>query len=140
MFAGFFLNNLTLFNRTCKIFGMKKFVCSFLLLFIFICLQTNSADAYIEKNNAIIRIMNKAAGKVQTFSVPVNQTISFEKLSVLVRSCKQTDPFDAENFFSFIEITKADEGKIFSGWMNGNEPGKNPLQNADYDVWLVKCE
>ena len=43
-------------------------------------------------------------------------------------------------FFMFIEIDKSDEGKIFSGWMSANEPGDNPLQNADYDLWLVKCE
>lgn len=101
---------------------------------------SNSAVAYVERENAIVRIMNKAAGKVQTITMPVGRDIQFEKLHMLVRSCKQSDPFDAENYFAFIEISKSDEGKIFSNWMNANEPGENPLQNADYDVWLVKCE
>lgn len=100
----------------------------------------NSAVAYVERENAIVRIMNKAAGKVQTITMPVGRDIQFEKLHMLVRSCKQSDPFDAENYFAFIEISKSDDGKIFSNWMNANEPGDNPLQNADYDVWLVKCE
>ena len=39
----------------------------------------------------------------------------------------------------FIEIDKDPDGRIFSNWMNRNEPGENPLQNPDYDVWLEKC-
>lgn len=101
---------------------------------------TLNANAYVDKSNAVVRIMNKAAGKVQTVTLPVGKDAEIEKLSFVVRSCKQTDPFQAENFFAFIEMSKKSEGKIFSGWMNANEPGENPLQNADYDVWLVKCE
>lgn len=99
-----------------------------------------SAQAYVDKNTALVRVMDKAAGKVQTLSLPVGKTIEFEKLQMTARACKQTDPFDAENFFMFIEIDKTPDGQIYGGWMNRNEPGENPLQNADYDVWLVGCE
>ena len=98
------------------------------------------ADAYVDKQNAVIRIMNKAAGKVQKVTLPVGQEAKYEKLNMLVRACKQTDPFDAQDFFMFIEIYKDQDNKIFSGWMSANEPGDNPLQNADYDLWLVSCE
>lgn len=119
---------------------MKKLFISFLSLSILPFLPVSSADAYIDKQNAVINIMNKAAGKVQLIALPVGQSVQYEKLNLIVRSCKQTDPFDAEDFFMFIEIYKQDSGKIFSGWMSANEPGDNPLQNADYDVWLVSCE
>ena len=119
---------------------MKKIYVCFLLSIGLIAGVSDDALAYVERENAIVRIMNKAAGKVQTITMPVGRDIQFEKLHMLVRSCKQSDPFDAENYFAFIEISKSDEGKIFSNWMNANEPGENPLQNADYDVWLVKCE
>ncbi|MBR5904190.1 MAG: DUF2155 domain-containing protein, partial [Alphaproteobacteria bacterium] len=49
-------------------------------------------------------------------------------------------PFDAENFFVFLEIYTKSNNRIFSGWMNRNEPGQNPLQNETYDVWVEKCE
>lgn len=99
-----------------------------------------SANAYIDRKNAVVRIMNKAAGKVQTVTLPVGKNAQYEKLNMLVRSCKETDPFDAEDFFMFIEVNTESDGKIFSGWMSANEPGDNPLQNADYDLWLVRCE
>ncbi len=109
----------------------------FLPLLLFVPMQVN---AYIDHQNAVVTIMNKAAGKVQTLTIPVGQKSEYEKLSLLVRSCKQTDPFDAQDFFMFIEISKPGDGKIFSGWMSANEPGDNPMQDADYDLWLVNCE
>lgn len=112
----------------------------FLLILPLFSLVHNPANAYVERNTAVVRVMNKAAGKVQTLNIPVGQQTSHEKLSLMVRSCKQTDPFQPEDFFMFIEIDKNPDGRIFSGWMSKNEPGDNPLQNADYDLWLVTCE
>ena len=98
-----------------------------------------TAYSYTDKSTAVLRVLNKAAGKTQTVRVPVDYSIEFDKLTISARSCKQTDPFNAENYFAFIEVyTPA--GQVFGGWMNRNEPGKNPLQNPDWDVWLVTCE
>ena len=119
-------------------FYMRKVISLFSIFLCFV-ISTN-ADAYIDRQSAVVRIMNKAAGKVQLVTIPVGQNAKYEKLNLLVRSCKQTDPFDAEDYFIFIEVSKDDNGKIFSGWMSANEPGDNPLQNPDYDLWLVKCE
>ena len=109
-------------------------------LFALFVLVPFGAHAYIDKNIAVIQVMNKAAGKTQTLQLPVGQPVAFEKLNLLVRACKQSDPFDAENFYAFTEISKADGGKIYGNWMDRNNPGKNPVQNADYDIWLVRCE
>lgn len=103
-------------------------------------LDSHPAFAYIEKNVATVRIMNKAAGKTQVTSIKVGQSIQFEGLTLRLRNCKQSDPFDAENFFGFFEIHTKTDGRIFSGWMNRNEPGLNPLQDDTYDVWLERCE
>lgn len=101
---------------------------------------TVPAAAYIEHSAAVLRVMNKAAGKAYTITAPVGNDVGFEKLHFVVRACKQTDPFQAEDFLAFVEISHASNELIFSNWMSRNEPGRNPLQNADYDVWLVKCE
>lgn len=120
---------------------MKKYLLySFLCCFSLVAMLPRVAGAYIDRQNAVVRIMDKTAGKVQTITLPVGQTAQYGKLNMVVRSCKQTDPFDAEDFFMFIEISDSNNSKIFSGWMSANEPGDNPLQNADYDVWLVTCE
>ncbi len=115
--------------------GMKKIFLS-LILFMLPCL----ANAYIDRDSAVLRVMDKDAGKVQEIVVSVDDELRFEKLYINVRMCKQSDPFDAENFWAFVEITEDDKGLIFSNWFNRNEPGQNPLQHPDYDVWLVRCE
>ena len=99
-----------------------------------------NAVAYTDNDVAVVRIMDKAAGKTQMVKIPVGGDVQFDKLSILARSCKKTDPFQAEDFFAFIEIQESDKGKIFSGWMSRNNPGQNPLQNPDYDLWVVGCE
>ncbi|MBO5739891.1 MAG: DUF2155 domain-containing protein [Alphaproteobacteria bacterium] len=114
---------------------MKKIILSWLL-----CALPVVADAYVNRNVAVVKIMNKDAGKVQQVTIPVNQELQFEKIFINVRSCKQTDPFQPEDFFAFFEISERDKGRVFGGWMSRNEPGQNPLQHPDYDVWLVKCE
>lgn len=127
-------------NNFCKTF-VKHFVCWGFSFFVILgSLNAFAAEnGFIDRKTAVIRFMNKAAGKTHTASLPVARKSQVEKLSVVVRACKQTGPYTAENFYMFVEIEKNGK-KIFSGWMDRNEPGDNPLQDADYDLWLIKCE
>lgn len=118
---------------------MKKIVGIFMGCIIAV-LCVNACYAFTERKNATLRVMNKAAGKTQTIVAPINEKVEFEKISIVVRSCRQSDPFDAENFYAFTEIRRADGDLIYSNWLNRNSPSINPVQNADYDVWVVKCE
>ncbi|MBE6460035.1 MAG: DUF2155 domain-containing protein [Alphaproteobacteria bacterium] len=115
---------------------MKKLV-AFLMI---VCALPDVAMAYINRDIANIRVMNKAAGKTYSIDIPVGNSAQFEKLNITVHTCKQSDPFDAEDYFAFLEISTSADGTIFSNWMSRNEPGVRPLQNADYDVWLVGCK
>ena len=118
----------------------KKYSVFAFFLGLVACFAPCSGFSYVEKNVAIVRVMNKAAGKTQLVPVNVGQSVQHDGLTLIARNCKQSDPFEAENFFVFIEIYTKSDGRIFSGWMNRNEPGQNPLQNDTYDVWLEKCE
>ncbi len=111
--------------------------CTVVPLFAF---TIRPAFAYVNQDTAIIRIMDKAAGKTQIVPIKVSETVNYDGLTITLRTCKKTDPFEAENFFAFLEIYTKTDGRIFSGWMNRNEPGYNPLQNDTYDVWIDKCE
>lgn len=104
------------------------------------CLIPNMAGAFVKRDVAVVRVLNKDAGKVQEINIPVGSETQLEKLFINVRTCQQTDPFQAEDFFAFVEIAESGKGQIYGNWMSRNEPGQNPLQHPDYDVWLVKCE
>ena len=125
---------------------MRKIRSRFLPLFVaLLCVGAVGARAetqYINRNTAVVRIMNKAAGKTQTVNIPVGHATEFEKLDITVRACRETPPFEMRDYFVFVEIGKrgALSPLVFSGWMVATEPGDNPLQDADYDLWLVRCE
>jgi hypothetical protein len=124
-------------------FELKSFkgfiLSSFFVLAAIPAFAEIAEDEYIPMDSAIVQIMNKQAGKTQTFAIPVGKPARFEKLDILVRKCLGVNEFLPEDFFMFAEISKAGK-KIFSGWMTRNEPGQNPLQDPDSDLWLVRCE
>ena len=118
---------------------MKKFI-RILTVCCLTVFMVNMAGAYTNRGTAVLRVMDKAAGKVTELKITTGGTIDFEKIRITVNACKQTDPFDAENFYAFVVINRADGTHIFSNWMDRNNPGRQPVQDADYDVWLVNCE
>ena len=118
--------------------NISKLLCLFITPLFF--LSNSPAFAYIEKDVAVLRVMNKAAGKTQVVRANVGGAVRVDGLTIIPRNCKQSDPFAAENFFVFLEIYTKTDDRIFSGWMNRNEPGQNPLQDDTFDVWLERCE
>ena len=123
-------------KRGYNTFDMKK-VFVFLMLF---CFAPTIACAFVNKDIATLAVLDKAAGKTKNITIPIGQSVTFEKITIAVRDCKQSDPFKPENFYAFVEISKSDSGKFFSNWMDRNNPGRDPVQNPDYDVWLLRCE
>jgi hypothetical protein len=123
---------------------MKKFL-FFIFYFLIASAYADMTDLelenskYIPLENAVVQVMNKQAGKVQLVEIPVGKNVKFDKLDVLVRKCLGVDEFLPEDYFMFAEIAHGGK-KVFSSWMTKNEPGQNPLQDPDYDLWLVRCE
>lgn len=133
-------NNLTYVLYKCNIVGMKYLTKFLILVVAFLCVDTHNVSAYTNRQVAVLRALNKAAGKAQNVRVPVDTDVKLDKLGIYVRACKQTDPFDAENYFAFVEITDSAQGQVFGGWMDRNNPGKRPVEHPDWDIWLVGCE
>jgi hypothetical protein len=97
----------------------------------------------IPKQTAVVRIMNKAAGKAQTVNLSVDREYEYDRLKITVRACQSSAPYSAQDNFMFARVEKKSanaKAQIFSGWMVASDPGYNPLQDADYDLWLVRCE
>jgi len=118
---------------------MKRLLSLIACLFSLIVFGVRAEDDYVVMQSAIVQVMNKQAGKTQTLAIPVGKSAKFDKIEITVRKCMGANEFRPENFHMFAEITKSGK-RIFSGWMNRNEPGQNPLQDADTDLWLTRCE
>ena len=94
---------------------------------------------FTDKATAVVRILNKAAGRAESITIPVGGSGEYEKLTINVKTCKVTPQFAALDNWMFAQIEKSG-ARVFSGWMSMAEPGENPFRDADYDVWLIKCE
>ncbi len=116
------------------------------ILFILAILST-PVSAYsasgITKNNAQMQAMDKITGRVSVINVPVNSTVEFGSLSIVVRSCKTRPAEETPDNFAFVDITdktlKGEEFNIFKGWMISSSPATHAVEHPIYDVWLLQC-
>lgn len=115
-----------------------KFLPIFLLFTIL-----NAHASEIDMNTARMQAMDKITGHVSVINVPVNGSITFGSLSIVVRSCKTRPVEETPENFAFIDISdkglKGEETNVFKGWMLSSSPATNALEHPIYDVWLLQC-
>jgi len=120
---------------------MKKFLLALCLMLpaSFGLAEVGDEEHYIPMETAVVQVMDKAAGRTRTLNIPVGSTVRFDKIEITVRKCFGVNEFLPEDFYMLADVRKNDS-RIFSGWMTRSEPGQNPLQDPDNDLWLVRCE
>ena len=102
-----------------------------------IALPVNALDT------AVLQGLNKVTARILRIYAPVNQSVSFGTLQVVVRSCSKAPPEEPPESAAFIEITEkqlSDTPKrVFSGWMFSSTPALSAMEHPVYDVWVVDC-
>lgn len=97
----------------------------------------------------VLSALNKRNGQTQQFSAKPGETLSFATLTVRVRACETTPPWEARQTAAYLQINdvpvrvRAGSGpgprRVFSGWMFAESPSLNPLEHPLYDVWVKSC-
>ena len=93
--------------------------------------------------------LNKRNGQTEEFSLKPGGTAHFATLTITVRSCETTPPWDQRMTAAYLQIDDAPvrvrtaavspPQRIYSGWMYAESPSLNPLQHPLYDVWVRSC-
>lgn len=93
--------------------------------------------------------LNKRNGQTQEFTVHPGDTLRFATLTVRVRACETTPPWEARQTAAYLQIddmptqartaTVQATRRVFSGWMFAESPSLNPLEHPLYDVWVRSC-
>jgi len=92
--------------------------------------------------------LNKRNGATQEFSAHPGETLRFATLTVRVRACETTPPWEARQTAAYLQIDDAPVAvrtapraprRVFSGWMFAESPSLNPLEHPLYDVWVRSC-
>ena len=93
--------------------------------------------------------LNKRNGTTQQFSAHPGDTLRFATLTIRVRACETTPPWEARQTAAYLQVddlpvqvrtaAAAKPKRVFSGWMFAESPSLNPLQHPLYDVWVKSC-
>ncbi len=93
--------------------------------------------------------LNKRNGRTQEFELNPGGEARFETLTIRVRSCETTPPWEQKLTGAYLQIDDAPASvragtapkprRIYSGWMFAESPSLNPLQHPLYDVWVRSC-
>jgi hypothetical protein len=100
----------------------------------------SAPDAWIPRQHASLRVMNKIDSTVQVVDVQVGQTTIYQSLRISLSGCfvRPADlPEDATAHLKIVDQHPDAPG--FDGWILTREPSLNMLQNPVYDVQLAGC-
>lgn len=99
-------------------------------------------------NFAIVQALNKTTGKTSVLELKVGDKTSFGTINILTHKCIQS-PLDQkpENKI-LLEIferkndgsDKANEQRIFYGWMFSSSPSISGLEHPIYDIIAINCK
>ena len=122
----------------------RLFIAAFSLLMM---IPTSQPQAKMQDmTGAVLRGLDKVSARIQTFEIPLNQTVRFGKnLFIRVRACRKAEPIDTPESADFIEVWEKnieteDTEWVFSGWMFASSPALSAMDHQVYDVWVVDCK
>lgn len=97
----------------------------------------------------VLAALNKRNGTTQDFTAHPGDTLRFATLTIRVRACETTPPWEQKQTAAYLQVddapaqvrtaTAAKVKRVFSGWMFAESPSLNPLQHPLYDVWVKSC-
>lgn len=90
-----------------------------------------------------VAAIDKRTGITRSYVGKPGQSFQFGALTVLVRACEATPPWEQplEGAFLLIDeqIGQMAPKRVYSGWMFAQSPSLHPLEHARYDVWVKSC-
>jgi hypothetical protein len=93
---------------------------------------------------AVLGILNKRNGIVQTVSLHPGQSVRWKDMIVRLRACETTAPWEEEKLtgaFVQLDVRQPDKhwNRVFSGWLYKESPSLNVVEHPVYDVWPKSC-
>jgi hypothetical protein len=88
----------------------------------------------------VLRALDKVSGEVIEFPLRPGETMEFGRIDISAGECRFPRGNPAGDAFAWIEVRTPSRGTTdFQGWMIASSPALNALDNARYDVWVMRC-
>ncbi|WP_457647990.1 DUF2155 domain-containing protein [Profundibacter sp.] len=90
---------------------------------------------------AVLRGLDKLDGSVTDIELAAGENRNFGWLNITLGDCRYPEGNPAGNAFAFLTIRENGKDEpVFRGWMIAAAPALNALDNARYDVWVLRCK
>ena len=111
-------------------------------LAICLCLLagTGAAQDVADAPGAKLRLLDKLTGKVTDLDLSKGQSQTIGRLTVQMDGCRYYPDSPAAEAFAHLTILDSNvPDPVFNGWMTASSPALSALDNARYDVWVLRC-
>lgn len=104
-----------------------------------------AATRMTPNNERIVTIgaIDKRTGFTRDYVGNPGQMFQFGALTVKVRACEATPPWEQPLSGAFLlideTIGRLAPKRVYSGWMFAQSPSLHPLEHARYDIWVKSC-
>lgn len=105
-------------------------------------LSQRSAES-VKGDLVVMRGLDKLTGRVETFDAPIGESVTYERLRIVVQACNRRTAARAPDSTAFVQVydTKYEEETLaFSGWMFASSPALSAMDHSRYDVWVLSCK
>ena len=96
-----------------------------------------------ERQGAVLQALDKVTARISRIEAPLDRTIRFGTLDIVVRACHQAPPEEPPESVAFLEIAERHDGpapeRLYTGWMFASSPGLAALEHPVYDIWVLAC-
>lgn len=93
---------------------------------------------------AVLQALDKVTARVTTLEAPLDETVKFNTLEILVRACDKRPPEETPESTAFIDVWESRPGEplhtVFRGWMFASSPAVSAMEHPVYDVWVIDCK
>jgi len=92
-------------------------------------------------NGAVLRALDKLNGNVSDLEVGTGGFVEFGRLEIELRECRYPAGNPAGEGYAYLNIRETNKADaIYSGWMIASSPALNAMDDARYDVWVMRCK
>jgi hypothetical protein len=94
----------------------------------------------LEGTGAEIRMLDKVSGEVTDRTLASGESTSLGRIEMTLGECRYPEDNPTGEAYAWLEVRDPNrDAVLFQGWMIATSPALNALDNARYDVWVIRC-
>ena len=95
---------------------------------------------FIQADFVLFQVLNKITARVKQYKVRVGNSLDFENIKIIPRTCWKTPSNDIDDNQAIFEIIDNNSLlTIFKGWLFSSNTSLNSLEHPFYDIELRNC-